>query len=77
MPIFRFFGVEVDSDLTTQARRNWGSEGVLALQFLAKQLTLTQPGGRLYPPQYYEPPRIFRPCNRPVSYFLETILSSI
>ena len=32
---------------------------------MAKQLTLSQPGGRLYPPQYYEPPRIFRPCDRP------------
>ena len=27
------------------------------LQFLDKQLTLSQPGGRLCPPQYYEPPR--------------------
>ena len=34
-------------------------------QFLAKQLTLSQLGGRLCPPQYYKPPRIFKPCDGP------------
>ena len=37
-------------------------------QFLAKHLTLSQPGGRLCPPQYYKPPpppdfqTLRRPC---------------
>ena len=35
-------------------------------QFLADQLTLSQPGGHILPTQYYDPPpRIFRPCNGP------------
>ena len=34
-----------------------------APQFLAKQLTLSQPGGRLSPP-----PRIFRPCDATAAY---------
>ena len=39
----------------------------VASGFLAKQLTLSQPGGRLCPPQYYEPPphRIEQPCDGP------------
>ena len=41
-----------------------GAGGALpSPQFLAEQLTLSQPGGRLCPPQYYKPSRIFRPCN--------------
>ena len=42
--------------------------GALDPQFMTKQLTLSQPGGRLCPPQYYEPPPRFltlrRPCNK-------------
>ena len=37
-------------------------------QILADQLTLSQPGSRLYPPHYYLPsPRIFRPSYGPES----------
>ena len=36
-------------------------------QFLADQLTLSQPGGgHIIPTQYYKPLRIFRPCDGPV-----------
>ena len=28
-------------------------------------------GGRLYPPQYYEPPRIFRPCDGPEQTYID------
>ena len=41
-----------------QACRKLGAVGALAPRFFAKQLTLSQP-------QYYEPPRIFRPCDGP------------
>ena len=40
-------------------------------QFLAEELTLSQPGGRLCPPQFYEappPPRIFKPWDGPAGY---------
>ena len=47
-------------------RRGWGAFSPPP-QFLAVQLTLSNPGrGRLCPPQYYEAPQIFRPCNDPV-----------
>jgi len=39
--------------------------GLKPPQFLADQLTLSQPGGHILPTQYYEPPRIQtlrRPC---------------
>ena len=39
------------------------ARGAQAPQFLADQLTLSQPGGQILPTQYYEPPQIFRPCN--------------
>ena len=48
-----------------------GGKGVMAPQNLQDQLTLSQTGGRLCPPNYYLPLRIFRPsygrfqCQRP------------
>ena len=42
-----------------------GFGGALALQFLAKQLTLSQPGGQITPTTVLRAPRIFRPCNGP------------
>ena len=43
----------------------WGSR-VGPPQFLADHLTLSQPGGgHILPTQYYEPSRIFRPCDGP------------
>ena len=48
-----------------QGRRKGGTLGASAPQCLAEQLTLSQPGGRLCPPQYYKPPQIFRPCDGP------------
>ena len=42
------------------ATGGWG------FQFLAEQLTLSQPGGRLCPPQYYDPPPSeFQTLRRP------------
>ena len=35
--------------MTSQGRRKWGAEGALAPKFLAKQLTLSQPGGQIMP----------------------------
>ena len=50
-----------------QARRKRGAGGALAPQFLAKQLTLSQPGGTDYAHHsIISPPRIFRPCDGPV-----------
>ena len=40
--------------------------GALATQFLAKQLTLSQQGGRLCMPiTVIQAPQIFRPCDGP------------
>ena len=56
-----------------QGRRKRGVGGLQPPQFLAEQFTLSQPGGRLYPTQYYEPPRIFRPCDGPVASYTSTV----
>ena len=50
------------------ARGGGGEGGLKPPQFLADQLTLSQPGGHILPTQYYEPPQIFRPCDGPVVY---------
>ena len=52
------------SSTNEQARRK---RGAVAPQFLAEQLTLSQPGGggHIIPTQYYVPSRIFRPCDGP------------
>ena len=42
-------------------------QGLQPPQCLTDQLTLSQPGGRLCPPQYYQPPKIFRPCDGPAA----------
>ena len=42
------------------------SEG--AAQFSADQLTLSRPGGTHYPHPVLLAPRIFRPCDGPVTY---------
>ena len=43
-----------------------GGGGALAPQFLAKQLTLSQQGGRLCMPiTVIQAPQIFRPCDGP------------
>ena len=34
--------------------------------FWQNRLPYHNQGGKLYPPQYYKPPRIFRPCDGPV-----------
>ena len=48
------------------ARGGGGLGGLKPAQFLADQLTLSQPGGgHILPTQYYEPSRIFRPCDGP------------
>ena len=39
--------------------------GALAPQFLAKQLTLSQPGGQIMPTTVIQAPRIFWPCDGP------------
>ena len=39
-----------------QARRKWGAGGALAPQFLAKQLTLSQPGGQIMPTTVIQAP---------------------
>ena len=41
--------------------------GQYKLPFLAKQLTLSQPGGQIMPTTVLRapPPRIFRPCDGP------------
>ena len=46
-----------------------GLGGLKPPQFLADQLTLSQPGGHILPTQYYEPSRIFRPCDGPDTYY--------
>ena len=57
-----------------QGCRQRGAGGASAPQYLTDQLTLSQQGGgRLCPPQYKQPPRIFRPCDGPVG---RTCLSS-
>ena len=49
-----------------------GSEGHVPPQFLADQLTLSQPGGAHYPhPVLHAPPWIFRPCDGPEMYLHE------
>ena len=40
--------------------------GTLAPQFLAKQLTLSQPGGQIMPTTVLQAPQISRPCDGPV-----------
>ena len=47
-----------------QARRKMGAGGA-APQFLAKQLTLSQPGLQIMPTTVIQAPRIFRPCDGP------------
>ena len=62
IPKKKTYGIRIKS-------RAVASGGIQPPQFLAKQLSLSQPGGRLYPLQYYEPPWIFRPCVGPVMTF--------
>ena len=49
-----------------QARRKRGAEGALAPPVFGRTVNpISTRGSRLCPPQYYEPPRIFRPCDGP------------
>ena len=41
---------------------------MLVRQFLAEQLTLSQPGGQIMPTTVLQAPRIFRHCDDPVKY---------
>ena len=47
-----------------QARRKWGARGALVFSRTVNPY-ISSRGDRLCPPQYYEPPRIFRPCDGP------------
>ena len=55
----------------------WGAGNALGHpwhpQILADQLTLSQPGDRLCPPNYYWHPWIFSPSDRPASMWLPTL----
>ena len=48
-------------------RKRGAGGGALAPQFLAKQLTLSQPGVQIMPTTVLQapPPQIFRPCDGP------------
>jgi hypothetical protein len=60
-----FFGNVVNG----QARRKRGAEGALAPPVFGRTVNpISTRGSRLCPPQYYEPPRIFRPCDGPAKY---------
>ena len=65
MPIFRFFGVEVDSDLTTQARRNWGSDGVLAPPVSGQTVNPNSTRGTDYTHHSNPSPPDFQTMRRP------------
>ena len=55
-----------------QARRKRGGWGALAPPGFGQTVNpISTRGGRLYPPQYYQPPRIFRPCDGPEVTYLE------
>ena len=51
--------------VSNQGCRKRGAGGALAPQFLAEQLTLSQPGGQIMPTTVLRAPRIFRPCDGP------------
>ena len=46
-----------------------GGEGALAPQFLAKQLTLSQPGGQIIPTKVLEAPPNFQTMRRACTKF--------
>ena len=55
---------EDHSYITVQARRKRGARGAVAPPVFSRTVNpISTRGSRLCPPQYYEPPRIFRPCD--------------
>jgi hypothetical protein len=58
-----------------QGCRNGGGGACPTPQILTDQLTLSQLGGRSYPPHYYSPPRIFRTSTGPLNTIKESICS--
>ena len=50
--------------MTSQGRRKWGAEGALAPKFLAKQLTLSQPGVQTMPTTALQAPLDFQTLRR-------------
>ena len=58
--------------MTFRAVASGGAVGALAPpQFLAEQFTLSQPGGRLYPTQYYESPPDFQTLRRACGFIYQ------
>ena len=56
------------------ARGGWGGYSPPVFSRTVKPISTR--GSRLCPPQYYEPPRIFRPCDGPVVEYVRRALMS-